>query len=145
MRLSEDQFNEVFNLVPRLCVDACIRHEGEIFLAQRAIPPCMGMWHFPGGGVYVEETLEKALVRNVQAETGLLVRSRRLLGYVEYPPPIAIRKTVALVFDCDIVGGLAYAGEGTAAVGFFDHVPTPTIDLVAQFIHEHELFEGIHV
>ncbi len=55
----------------------------EILLIQRRRPPARGEWSIPGGRVRFGETLEAAVAREVQEETGLDVRVGRFLGWVE--------------------------------------------------------------
>ena len=40
-------------------------------MIQRKFPPYQGEWAFPGGFVEMEETLEEAVVRELEEETGL--------------------------------------------------------------------------
>jgi 8-oxo-dGTP diphosphatase len=62
---------------PRPCVtvDAVVfrKHAGkwEVLLVQRRFPPYQGQWAFPGGFVDMEETLEEAVDRELEEETGL--------------------------------------------------------------------------
>jgi 8-oxo-dGTP diphosphatase len=47
---------------------------GRVLLVKRAHEPLKGEWSLPGGAVEVGELLHEAVVREVQEETGLLVR-----------------------------------------------------------------------
>jgi 8-oxo-dGTP diphosphatase len=38
-------------------------------------------WEFPGGGIKIEETVEEAAVREFEEETGLLVKTKKLIKY----------------------------------------------------------------
>jgi 8-oxo-dGTP diphosphatase len=49
-------------------------HGGRVALIRRGKEPLRGRWLVPGGTVELGETLEQALVREVQEETGLTVR-----------------------------------------------------------------------
>jgi len=50
-----------------------LREDGAVLLVQRAHPPGVGTWTFPGGKVEAGETLEQAVAREVLEETGLRV------------------------------------------------------------------------
>jgi 8-oxo-dGTP diphosphatase len=47
--------------------------EGHVLLAKRAHEPLKGEWSLPGGRVELGETLEAAVARELQEETGLTV------------------------------------------------------------------------
>ena len=59
---------------PAVGVGAVLIHEGKVLLIRRGKEPLRGRWVVPGGTVEVGETLEEALVREIQEETGLIVR-----------------------------------------------------------------------
>ena len=60
---------------PMVTVDAVVfRNNGtntEVLLIKRGHYPYEGMWALPGGFVDMEETLEEAIVRELEEETGL--------------------------------------------------------------------------
>ncbi|MDP2722954.1 MAG: NUDIX hydrolase [Bacteroidales bacterium] len=61
---------------PALTVDALIlckaTTETQILLIQRKHPPFENLWALPGGFIEMDETLEQAVVRELQEETGLV-------------------------------------------------------------------------
>lgn len=64
---------------PKLGVSASIWRDGRVLLVERAKPP-KGIWAFPGGHVELGETLEQAVARELQEETGMTADFRGLLG-----------------------------------------------------------------
>lgn len=66
--------------IPRVAVDPLIIKDGKIVLLRRGIEPFKGMLEFPGGMVEYGETVEHAVVREAEEETGLKVRIREILG-----------------------------------------------------------------
>ena len=56
---------------PVVGVGAVIIDGDRVVLIKRAHEPLKGQWSLPGGGVELGETLEQAIVREVQEETGL--------------------------------------------------------------------------
>jgi len=62
---------------------ALVRDGDRVLLVKRATPPLQGYWGLPGGRVELGETVEQALLREVQEETGLQVVLERYLGYVD--------------------------------------------------------------
>lgn len=81
---------------------------------RRGKEPLLGRWTIPGGTVEVGETLQEALVREIQEETGLTVRPRELLlvfdrvvredGLVRY-------HYVIVDYLCDLLEGTLCAGS----------------------------------
>src|SRR5437764_7306728 len=59
---------------------------GRLLLVRRGRPPRQGEWSLPGGKVEPGETLEQAIVREVQEETSLAVRCIRELTLVVIDP-----------------------------------------------------------
>ncbi|GAP41955.1 ADP-ribose pyrophosphatase YjhB, NUDIX family [Lentimicrobium saccharophilum] len=60
---------------PAVTVDAIVFRMGktapEVLLIRRGHPPFEGMWAAPGGFLDMEETPEKAVVRELEEETGI--------------------------------------------------------------------------
>jgi ADP-ribose pyrophosphatase YjhB (NUDIX family) len=84
-RLSEREFREIYRKVPRLTVEVAVTGERGLLLTRRAIEPCRGMWHLPGGTVRFGERLADAVSRVARRELGIEVLESRMLGCIEYP------------------------------------------------------------
>jgi ADP-ribose pyrophosphatase len=88
--------------------------EGRVVLIRRGKEPLRGRWVIPGGTVELGETLQEALVREMQEETGILVRPREVVlvfdriqregASVEY-------HYVIIDYACDYVSGELRAGS----------------------------------
>ncbi len=88
--------------------------DGEVVLIRRGKPPLEGRWTVPGGTVELGETLEEALVREMEEETGLQVEPVGLLtvfdgvaregGQVQY-------HYVIVDYLCRVRGGEPRAGS----------------------------------
>ena len=60
------------NIYPRFAANAIILNDQkEILLAQRHQRPFTGAWDFPGGHIYVDETIEENLKRELREELGV--------------------------------------------------------------------------
>jgi mutator protein MutT len=104
---------------PKVGVGAVLIHEGRVLLIRRGKEPLRGRWVVPGGTVELGETLEQALVREIEEETGLIVRPREVVtvfdrivredGGVSY-------HYVIIDYLCDYVAGDARAGSDAEAV-----------------------------
>jgi 8-oxo-dGTP diphosphatase len=65
---------------PLVSVGAVVVNEGRVLLVKRGREPLKGQWSLPGGLVEVGESLEAAVIREVEEETGLIVEP---VGLVE--------------------------------------------------------------
>jgi len=68
---------------PILAVSAAIIRDGRVLVARRARGPALGIWTLPGGVVEAGETLNEALVREIDEETGMTVEPVALAGHRE--------------------------------------------------------------
>ncbi|MCT4654719.1 MAG: NUDIX hydrolase [Cohaesibacter sp.] len=78
---------------PFLGVSAVIESDEGILLIERGKPPLAGLWSLPGGVVEVGETLEAAIAREIEEETGLSFVPSHLADLVEIIRPDASGKT----------------------------------------------------
>ena len=58
---------------PALAVDAVWIHSGRVLLVCRGRSPFRGQWALPGGFVELRETVEEAVVRELERKRGLLL------------------------------------------------------------------------
>lgn len=58
-----------------------VEYQGGIVLARRALPPDVGIWHFPIGHVEFGESPEETAVRETYEETGLEIDTPRFVVY----------------------------------------------------------------
>lgn len=61
---------------------------GEIYITQRAADAHMAnKWEFPGGKIEADESAEQAVIRELQEEVGIAVRSLQQFDQLEYQFP----------------------------------------------------------
>jgi mutator protein MutT len=117
---AQDRFDQ-----PRLTVDAVVRNEaGEVLLIERAHEP--PGWALPGGFVDSGETLEQAVARELEEETGLRAAEVRQFHTYSDPGRDPRHHTVSTVFLVQGEGTLR-AGDDAARARFFPlhALPTP--------------------
>lgn len=84
MIIPTEHYQQIIEVLPILCVDVVVKNSrGEILLIKRDNEPRQGEWWVIGGRVLKGETLEQAVIRKVQEETGLTVESVQPIGYYE--------------------------------------------------------------
>ncbi len=71
---------------PQLAVSAAIFRGGNLLLVRRARSPAKGFYSLPGGRVEFGESLQAALHREVDEETGLNIEIVGLAGWREVLP-----------------------------------------------------------
>lgn len=100
--LTQEEFDSIYAKVPRLTVEIIVKNDaGAVYLTQRAIEPCKGQWHLPGGTVRFGEPLTKAVQRIASRELGITVEQTVNKGYVEYPSHYlqGLDSPVGIVFE----------------------------------------------
>jgi len=68
---------------PRVGVGGIVVDRGRVLLVRRGHAPLKGEWSIPGGLVELGESLREAVEREIQEETGLLVKARGPMGAFE--------------------------------------------------------------
>lgn len=109
---------------PVCAVGAIVFRGDEVLLIQRGKPPAQGKWSLPGGAVRLGETLESAVIRELQEEAGMKVK------------PLGVGKVIDRIY-ADSQGKIAYhyvivdyvceagpeqpeAGSDASDAGFFE-------------------------
>jgi ADP-ribose pyrophosphatase YjhB (NUDIX family) len=123
---SPAEFDAIYSRVPRLTVEIVVRDAGgSVFLTKRAIPPCEGQWHLPGGTVRFGESLLDAVRRVAAHELGIEVHEARENGFIEYPSHYlnGLDSPVGIVFEVTDYAGEVQAGAGAADGRWFRRLP----------------------
>jgi mutator protein MutT len=114
--------------------------DGRVVLIRRGKEPLRGRWVIPGGTVELGETLQEAVVREMQEETGLLVAPREVVlvfDRIQREGPSVEYHYVIIDYACDYVSGALRAGSDADEValvapdelGRYD-LPPQALDLV---------------
>ncbi len=99
---------------PYVGVGGVVIEKDRVLLIRRANEPRQGEWSIPGGMVETGETLEYAVVRELQEETGLVVRP---LGVVEVFERIMLDGKGRARFHFVLIDYLCERLEGKARAG----------------------------
>ena len=105
---------------PVVGVGAVVLDGNRVLLIRRANEPLKGQWSLPGGGVELGETLEQAVAREVQEETGLDVEVGPIvdvLDRIATDPSGHVEHHFVLVdFVCRASGGILGSASDADAV-----------------------------
>ncbi len=74
--------------------------EQKILLVKRDHPPFIGHWVLPGGHVDYGERVERALIREMKEELGVLVKIEELFGVYSDPKRDPRYHTTSIVYIC---------------------------------------------
>ncbi|RLF08857.1 MAG: hypothetical protein DRJ62_07785 [Thermoprotei archaeon] len=68
---------------PLVGVGVLVRNGGKVLLVKRRFEPDKGLWALPGGLVKLGEKVRDAAVREIEEETGIKIRIKRLIDVVD--------------------------------------------------------------
>lgn len=135
--LSRAEFDSIYSKVPRLTVEVLVRTAEGILLTRRAIEPCRGSWHIPGGTVLFGEPLREAVRRVARNELEVDVEVGDQLGVIQYPGLLAAGYRgwpVGLVYAARIAEGVPTRTAQSEQIGFFRSLPQDVIPDQAAFL-----------
>jgi len=124
--LSQEEFDSIYSKVPRLTVELIIKNsENAIFLTKRAIEPCRGHWHLPGGTVRFGELMVGAVQRIAKRELDIEVEEAKNVGYIEYPSHFehGLDSPVGIVFEVENYLGTLSPNKESQESRWFKKVP----------------------
>lgn len=137
-RLTDKEYKFIFSQVPRFCLDFIIVKDGKVLLAKREINPCKGFWCLPGGMVRYQETINQASERILKNELGLKPKSKKVIGYIEFPNEInkdgVPVHSVSLVFLTVLKDGEIKGSNQAYEIEFFKKLPQKTNFEQGQFL-----------
>lgn len=115
---------------PALTVDAIAIKDDQIILIKRKNPPFQGSYALPGGFVDYGETVENAVIREFNEETGLDAKIKNFIGIYSEPDRDPRGHTISIVFKLKITGGEILAGDDAVDVSLFplDELPDLAFD-----------------
>jgi ADP-ribose pyrophosphatase YjhB (NUDIX family) len=85
---------------PIVGVLGVVRRDGRVLLVQRARPPSVGKWGFPGGVQELGETIFAAVARELREETDIVVEPIEILtalDVIDRDDPGRVRAHYALI------------------------------------------------
>jgi 8-oxo-dGTP diphosphatase len=112
---------------PLLTVDGIVLMEGGVVVVRRGRPPFEGKLALPGGIVEYGETVEEAVVREVEEETGLRTVPERLVALRSNPERDPRGHFVSAVYSMKVVGGRLRSGDDASGVTIMPCDPLPDL------------------
>ena len=124
--LTPKEFEDIYSKVPRLTVEIVIKNnDGAIYLTKRAIEPCKGQWHLPGGTVRFGEPIQDAVKRIAKRELSISVNTMSNAGYIEYPSHYknGLDSPVGIVFEVGFFSGTLKPNKESQGADWFTKTP----------------------
>lgn len=113
---------------PIPAVAALVLKGEELLLVRRAAPPLVGSWCLPGGFIESGEDISEALARELYEETGLRVKTSRLVDVISYVDENPEGKGVIIIgYRVDVFEGNPRPGDDADDVRFFPLNDLPPI------------------
>lgn len=106
---------------PIVGVGGVVIRNGRVLLIRRSKPPLSGRWMIPGGTVELGETLEQAVVREIEEETQLRARPVEMLGVFDWieSDEEGVRYHFVIVdYLCRCADGAPQAGSDASAAAW---------------------------
>ena len=96
-----------------------LNQKNQLLLVKRSVEPAKGTWCLPGGFIEIDESIEEAVLRELEEETGLKGEIR---GLVDFFSQRNRHYGAILIFGyrAKILGGELKAGDDAQEAGFFD-------------------------
>lgn len=104
---------------PALAVDAILEEDGKILLIKRKNEPFGGYWAIPGGFVEWGESVEEAVIRELEEETGIKAEIMELQGIYSKPGRDPRGHVVSIFFLCR-GKGKPRPGDDASHARYFD-------------------------
>ncbi len=110
---------------PKIDVRGAVVRERSILLVQEKVD---ARWSLPGGWADVGDLPSAMVVREVEEESGMIVRAKKVLGVYDANRgggALEFYHAFKIVFLCEIIGGALRAGDETQDARFFpfDAIP----------------------
>ena len=123
-------------LKPSLTVDGIVIENKKLVLIKRANPPFKDKYALPGGFVEYNETVEDAVLREMEEETGLKTEIKSLLGVYSDPTRDPRGHTVSVVFELSVKGGKLNSGSDAEEAKLF------SLDKIPKLAFDHDKIVG---
>ena len=101
-------------------------HDNQLLLVKRSVEPARGAWCLPGGFIEIDESIEEAVLRELEEETGL---KGEIEGLVDFFSQKGRYYGAILIFgySVKILGGELKAGDDAQEAEFFDLHALPPV------------------
>ena len=123
-----------------------LNQKGQLLLVKRSVEPAKGKWCLPGGFIEVDESIEEAVLRELEEETGI---KGEIEGLIDFFSQEGRHYRALLIFGYKVkmMGGEVKAGDDAQDAGFFSLDDLPPIaflshqQLIEKQFRDNEIFD----
>jgi ADP-ribose pyrophosphatase YjhB (NUDIX family) len=119
--IPQELYDQITQLMPIASVEAMIVKNEGLLLLKRNNQPAKEEWWFPGGRIRRGESLEQTLRREIKEETGLELRSYKLINV--YSRLFPERHDITIVYLCKCKSGIVKLNGEHSEYCFFKTAP----------------------
>jgi colanic acid biosynthesis protein WcaH len=114
-------FDQIVDLLPIVSVDAVIVIKNSLLLLKRSNQPAKGFWWFAGGRIHKGESLEQTLRREIKEETGLELKTHKLINV--YSRVFPQRHDITIAYLCTCKEGKVTLNDEHSEYELFRKIP----------------------
>ena len=111
-------YDQIAMSIPIASVEAVVVRDRELLFLRRRNEPAKGEWWFPGGRIRKGESLEQTLRREIREETGLELKTYKLVNV--YSRVFPERHDITIVYLCKCTGEKVILNNEHSEYGFFN-------------------------
>jgi ADP-ribose pyrophosphatase YjhB (NUDIX family) len=115
-----------------------MNHNNQLLLVKRGVEPAKGMWCLPGGFLEIDESIEGAVLRELEEETGIRGEIGGLVDFFSQRSP-HYGAILLFGYTVTMTGGTVRPGFDAEEVAFFDRAVLPPI----AFLSHQKLIEKV--
>lgn len=115
---------------PKVAAAVVVIQDGRVLLTRRVNEPFQGCWTLPAGFMDAGEKPEDTAMRECLEETGLHVKTTRLLDLISGKEH-QHGADIVIVYEAEIIGGVLQAGDDADQVDFFPLNNLPVLAFIA--------------
>ena len=123
-----------------------LNQQDQLLLVKRSVEPAKGKWCLPGGFIEVDESIEEAVLRELEEETGIKGEIECLIDFFSQEGR-HYRALLIFGYKVKMMGGEVKAGDDAQDAGFFSLDDLPPIaflshqQLIEKQFRDNEIFD----
>jgi len=116
-----------------------LNQKNQLLLVKRSVEPAKGKWCLPGGFIEIDESIEEAVLRELEEETGI---KGEIEGLIDFFSQKGLHYRAILIFGYKVtmLGGEVKAGDDAQDADFFSLDALPPVAFLS---HQRLIEKGL--